>query len=523
MIPKKIFLSILFLLNSPLPIIAMLSKSQSTAEERKYTQTLWENQKKQTDLLINECKKKNPDAKKALSFIELGADINAQGSLGETPLLYACVKNNFAFVKMLVENGAEVNLKAYDGNTPLHIVCEEGYVNIAEFLIVNGADINNINNNRDTPLHRACEFGHFNVIVVLIKKGAHVNVKNKIGVIPLHLACDNNENNDHNFFKIAQYLVNNGADVNAKTASHHTSPLHFACRSNNINIVQLLLNNNADINATTNIGCTPLMLAVIDNYINICKLLLDAHANPNLETNDGLTALNFAYDLGDTKSILLFKKYGISTRSEQQADENMHALFTELNEEKLQKQQKLIIQQQKKQEKKAKTEKAKKLSEQIEASKQYASTIKNASAEEPLTPETVVISPTTATTSPTSTMPTSIPSPIKTTTITTPSIQSKNTIQEEKIHGEYQILIGEKLKWPQSLSQNQQESIKDHLRKLKNWPNHGLDVKKLKGKSDLYRLRVGGYRIIFSVNEARHEIKIYEIGLRKSIYKNLKL
>jgi mRNA interferase RelE/StbE len=47
------------------------------------------------------------------------------------------------------------------------------------------------------------------------------------------------------------------------------------------------------------------------------------------------------------------------------------------------------------------------------------------------------------------------------------------------------------------------------------------DIKKLKGYIDLYRLRVGDYRIIFSLNKAKKHIIIAGIGHRKDIYSSL--
>jgi mRNA interferase RelE/StbE len=44
------------------------------------------------------------------------------------------------------------------------------------------------------------------------------------------------------------------------------------------------------------------------------------------------------------------------------------------------------------------------------------------------------------------------------------------------------------------------------------------DIKKLKGHSDLYRLRVGDYRIIFSINKQAQQIRISAVGHRREIY-----
>ena len=57
--------------------------------------------------------------------------------------------------------------------------------------------------------------------------------------------------------------------------------------------------------------------------------------------------------------------------------------------------------------------------------------------------------------------------------------------------------------------------IKNALIKLSNEPPQG-DIKSLEGR-DGYRLRVGGYRVLFDVIE--QEIVVFDIGLRGQIYK----
>lgn len=47
------------------------------------------------------------------------------------------------------------------------------------------------------------------------------------------------------------------------------------------------------------------------------------------------------------------------------------------------------------------------------------------------------------------------------------------------------------------------------------------DVKKLQGKTEMYRLRVGSYRIIFSRDHENLVILVIEIGSRGKIYKKL--
>jgi len=44
------------------------------------------------------------------------------------------------------------------------------------------------------------------------------------------------------------------------------------------------------------------------------------------------------------------------------------------------------------------------------------------------------------------------------------------------------------------------------------------DIKKLKGYSTLYRLRVGDYRIVFSIDKQNKQIRISAVGHRRDIY-----
>jgi addiction module toxin, RelE/StbE family len=45
-----------------------------------------------------------------------------------------------------------------------------------------------------------------------------------------------------------------------------------------------------------------------------------------------------------------------------------------------------------------------------------------------------------------------------------------------------------------------------------------LDIKKLKEKDGLYRLRIGDYRIIYSINRKEIIIFVVKIGHRKNVY-----
>jgi mRNA interferase RelE/StbE len=46
---------------------------------------------------------------------------------------------------------------------------------------------------------------------------------------------------------------------------------------------------------------------------------------------------------------------------------------------------------------------------------------------------------------------------------------------------------------------------------------HGSE--KLAGHEDRYRLRQGNYRIVYLLDDARHEVTVFKIGHRKEVYR----
>jgi len=74
------------------------------------------------------------------------------------------------------------------------------------------------------------------------------------------------------------YLVDVGSMVTNVRSSNY-SCLHLAVQANSINAVELLLNEGADINATTASLMTPLYLACQQNSHVVVKYLLERYAH----------------------------------------------------------------------------------------------------------------------------------------------------------------------------------------------------------------------------------------------------
>ncbi len=61
--------------------------------------------------------------------------------------------------------------------------------------------------------------------------------------------------------------------------------------------------------------------------------------------------------------------------------------------------------------------------------------------------------------------------------------------------------------------------INKNIDTLKGNPFYGKNIKRLRGElQEKYRLRVGGYRIVYRVDEGEKAVIIEDIGLRGNVY-----
>ena len=183
--------------------------------------------------------------------LDKGVNVNAENSVGQTPLHIAAGEDHKEIAELLIVNGVDVNAKDDFGQIPLHEAAWEGHTEIVELLIANGADVNVSNPGDPTPLHYAAIWGHKEIVELLIAGGVDVNAKDSVGQTPLHFAAGG----DHK--EIAELLIANGVDVNAKDDFGQT-PLHYATFYVHKEIVELLIDNGADVNAQNLYGSTPL-------------------------------------------------------------------------------------------------------------------------------------------------------------------------------------------------------------------------------------------------------------------------
>lgn len=125
--------------------------------------------------------------------------------------------------RLIIKNPKLINSFSPDGFTPLGLASFFGHIDIAKLLLGNDANPNIAANNqfKVAPIHSACAISNYDIANLLIKNGADVNAKQMQGVTPLHSAAHNGQN------ELAKLLIDSGADINAKMDNSRT-PLFMA-------------------------------------------------------------------------------------------------------------------------------------------------------------------------------------------------------------------------------------------------------------------------------------------------------
>ncbi|MBQ2620466.1 MAG: ankyrin repeat domain-containing protein [Thermoguttaceae bacterium] len=168
----------------------------------------------------------------------------------------------------------------------------------------------------------------------LVDHGADVNAKDNDGRTVLHYAtmyakmkpvwisADGNTKgkdetcvyfeNDNNNLELVQWLViEKGLDVNAKD-NEGTAILHNAVYQGNPKVIQWLLEQGADIDVKDNKGLTVLHYAIENIFpsFGLIQWLIDHGADINAKDNDGKTILQYAADRRNLKLIEWLKEHG---------------------------------------------------------------------------------------------------------------------------------------------------------------------------------------------------------------------
>jgi ankyrin repeat protein len=188
----------------------------------------------------------------------------------KTPLLHATRQGNLALTRLLVAAGADLEIADANGITPL---------------------INAIINHSIVNVNRTGQSDHLKIAQYLVEAGANVNGQDWYGETPLWAAVDirnlefqvtatSNRVDRERAYALIESLLAAGADPNSRTKEFPPERRFIAGTGSN-----------GWVDMT---GQTPFLRAALAGDLRVLHLLLEHGADPNISTNGGTTALMVA-------------------------------------------------------------------------------------------------------------------------------------------------------------------------------------------------------------------------------------
>ncbi|XP_059470956.1 ankyrin-3-like isoform X1 [Neocloeon triangulifer] len=265
-------------------------------------------------------------------LLSKGADVNARDDECKTPLILAAFLSSTEMCRLLVDNGADLSAVNKYGDDALHVACLEGKIdNAIYFLGLNVFSVDKKGQSGRTALHHAAQNGHVAVSEILLSRGADVNICDNDNITPLiiavrfssremcrflvdngaDLSAEDNKGNDalhwaclQGKLEIAKYLL---LELNCfgteKKGELGRTALHHAVQHAHVAVAEFLLSNGADINARDNDNCTPLIFAAIVSSTEMCRFLVDKGADLSAVTKYGDDALHMACFRGNLDNV----------------------------------------------------------------------------------------------------------------------------------------------------------------------------------------------------------------------------
>ncbi|MEN9306475.1 MAG: hypothetical protein RL173_407 [Fibrobacterota bacterium] len=155
----------------------------------------------------------------------------------------------------------------------------------------------------NTNIFAEAQYGEINHFQSLFIRES-INNADSQGSTLLHLAIVGEK------YDIAEFLLEQGADVNATDADKQT-PLHLIATKQNANLAEKILRIGANINARDKWSNTPMWTATFNckgRFYEMVELFLRYQPDLRTKNKSGKSPMDFAIQVGNTRLIKLFEE-----------------------------------------------------------------------------------------------------------------------------------------------------------------------------------------------------------------------
>ncbi|XP_025200863.1 transient receptor potential cation channel subfamily A member 1 isoform X3 [Melanaphis sacchari] len=223
---------------------------------------------------------------------------------GNVPLHSAVHSGDFKAVELCLKSGAKISTQQYDLSTPVHLACAQGAIDIVRLMFGLQPDekaqcLCSCDVQKMTPLHCAAMFDRSEIVQYLIEEGADINALDKESRSPLLLAASRSG------WRTVASLIRLGADIQVKDSSKRNilhlvvmyggrldEFAHEITMANNQGALEMLLNEK------DNTGCSPLHYASRGGHIRSLESLIRLGACVNIKNYNGESPLHFGARYG---------------------------------------------------------------------------------------------------------------------------------------------------------------------------------------------------------------------------------
>ncbi|WPC23812.1 ankyrin repeat domain-containing protein [Brachyspira hyodysenteriae] len=246
-----------------------------------------------------------PTEEKAIELIYYGADVNQKDFSGLTPLMNASINGYVKLAIELINHNADVNARELDsrGNISadslFYAVNANNSLELVKVLLNSGANPNIVYSDLEegnfTILDRSLYYNNFEIFKTLVENGANIDKVNDRGE-PFIVDAIRRER-----FDVVKYLVEKGIDPTMKYTDYRNIPfslLAATVNNNDTKIAEYLIDKGADVNTK----------AIIDNYMENGMT-----SNDKDNSKEAVNLILTAIENGNTSLVKLLIEKGADT------------------------------------------------------------------------------------------------------------------------------------------------------------------------------------------------------------------